>query len=86
MIEVRMGENYRIDAGGRDGRILPITLSPFLGALEHAAINERLKAGFTANIRTGIDQMFRAGNSASCAKKSNVGQEASTFLRLDFRL
>ncbi len=48
VIEMRVGQNDRVDAGCRNRRGLPVALPPFLGALEHAAIDEHLKTSFAA--------------------------------------
>src|SRR6266478_7486445 len=78
VVEVRVGQNYGVNAACRDRHRLPVALSPLLRALEHAAIDEHLKpgvpAGVRAGIRTGVDQVLRAGNGASRAPKLYVGQ------------
>ena len=44
-----MGQNNGVNPACRDRRTLPVALPPFLGALEHAAIDQNLKPGVPAD-------------------------------------
>ena len=50
VVEVRMGQDHRIDAGCWHRRGLPVAQPPFLGSLEHAAIDQHLKSGFAVPV------------------------------------
>ena len=75
VVKMRVGQNHRVNSCRRNRHWMPVALPPFLGSLEHAAIDEHLKPRFAARIRTGVDQMLRACNGARRAEKLNVGQE-----------
>src|SRR5262249_11702188 len=77
--EVGMGQNDGVDLFGRDGKILPIALAPFLLPLEEAAINQHLQAGVAIVLR--VDEMFGSGNNSRSAEKLNIAQTCLTFLR-----
>ena len=53
MVKMCVGEHEGVNFAGRDGRILPVALAPFLGALEQAAVNQGLEAVLAAGIRAG---------------------------------
>ncbi len=75
MVEVGVSQNDRVNAGRRHRRGLPVALPPFLGALEHAAIDEHLKSGFTAPVSRGVDQVLGTGDRTRRAQKLDVCQE-----------
>ena len=81
VIEVRVGQNHRINAGRRHRRRLPVAQPPLLRALEHAAIDEGLEAVVAVRVRTGVDQVLGAGHGTRRAEKLDVGQESSSHGR-----
>ena len=58
MVEVGVSQDDSVNAGRRHRRGLPVAQPPFLGSLEHAAIDEHLKSGFTAPVSRGVDQVL----------------------------
>ena len=68
-----MRQDDRIDLLGRNRRIAPIALAPFLRPLEETAIDEHLKAVLPRRIAR-IDQVLGAGDSARGTKKLDIGQ------------
>src|SRR5258706_6827892 len=59
MIDMRMGENYRINQRGIEGWLLPVAFAQFAHALEQSAIDQHLRV-------TGFNKILRAGYSACC--------------------
>src|SRR5262245_48561651 len=72
VIEMGMGEDDGVDGVGGNGCVLPVALAPFFWSLEHAAVDQDLKAGGTVIL--GADEMFGAGDGACRAEKLDVGQ------------
>jgi len=73
VIEVGVREDDRINFPGRNRRVPPISLAPFLRALEETAVNEELKALLAASI-TGVDQVLRAGDRPGSTQELYVRQ------------
>ncbi len=73
VVEVRVGQDDRIDPVRRDRKILPVALAPFLRPLEEPAVDERLKSAVARGI-SSIDEMLRASNRPRRAKKLYVRQ------------
>jgi hypothetical protein len=90
VVEVSVGQDHRVNAGCRHRCGLPVALPPFLGALEHATIDKHLKAGFSVDFRTCVEQMLGAGHGPSRAEKLDVGHGSSSprerFQIVDCRL
>ncbi len=75
VIEMRVGENHRIDRTCRHRQILPVALPPFFLSLEEAAIDEHLQA--TCAVVIHMDQMLRSGHHTRSTEKLNVTQAVS---------
>ena len=73
VIEVGVREEDRINLPARNRRFTPISLAPFLGALEEATVNEELKTLLPAGI-TGVDQVLRTGDRPGSTQELYVRQ------------
>ena len=71
-----MGQDDRVDRIGRNWRVVPVTLTPFLRPLKNPAVDEYLVTALAGRI-SGVDQVLRARDSSRSPKKLDVGQ---TFL------
>ncbi len=58
MVEMGVGQNYRVNVARRNGSIFPVAQPPFLGALKKAAVNEQLQAWLGRRIIAGVDEML----------------------------
>ena len=76
VIEVRMGQDDRVDRSGRNRRVVPVTLTPFFRPLKKPAVDQYLVTALAGRI-SGVDQVLRASNGSRRSKKLDVGQ---TFL------
>jgi len=76
---VSMGENDCIDFFCGNRSVLPVALTPFLLALEKAAIDENLKTFLPSTIDAGIDQVLGAGDDAGSTQELKIGQEDPPF-------
>ena len=74
-----MGENDGVNLTRRNGQIGPVALTPFLLALEKAAIDENLKTFLPSTIDAGIDQVLGAGDDAGSTQELKIGQEDPPF-------
>jgi len=78
VIQVCVGENYRINLRRRYRSILPVSLSPLFLSLKQAAVNQDLKTDTSARVGTGVDEMLGASYYSRCTEKLYIGQATST--------
>jgi hypothetical protein len=69
VIDVRVRQQHPINRGRVDGQLVPIALLQLFRTFEKAAIDQQLLA-------FRFDQIFRAGDGAGSAEKSNFGNGA----------
>ena len=73
MIEVRVGEDHRVDFLRGNWSVPPVALAPLFWPLKKATINQHLKAVLAGRI-SSIDQVLGTGDRTRRAEELNVGQ------------
>ncbi len=81
VVQMRVGQNNRVNLFGRNRRVAPVALAPVLLSLEKPAIDQSLEPAFAAGV-TCVDEMFRAGYGTCSAEKLDVGQAFSPALKV----
>jgi hypothetical protein len=77
MVEMRVRQNEAFNIACGKWEILPITVSPFLLALEQPAVHQQLRTPLAGTIARNVQQMLGTCNSARCTKKLYVCQGTS---------